>query len=553
MIIDARSLEGERLADADILIIGAGAAGLAMALSLDGTSTRVVILESGGETYERESQALYRGRSVGLRYEPLDLCRVRILGGSTDKRGWAGWCKIFDEQDFAARDWVALSGWPIRKADLDPYYAKALETVWLPKDLASRAAADARKPDCFPFADGVCVNDPIPLSTAPQLAGIWRDKLRSSKNVTIVLHANVTQVGLSPDGSMVGDVTFRSLEGGPGRAATARGRDVVLATGGIENARLLLAWNALHGTRLGAGFDWVGRCFMDHPRLAWGQITGLADPSLLTRYNPTHGAGQRREGVPPPGAEPLFGAGIALSPEVQARDAILGSRTWILPVSPQGERPGGRELREMVLWATRKRVPEDVWLRVGAVLRDLPNAASAVVAHLSSIANLSKRWQFLTILEPEPNRDSRVLLDDAVDPLGLPRVKLDWRLTPLAARTLERTQARIVGSLKALGVSCDIVGPGGPRANQTVDAPRWVWHHMGTTRMSEDPATGYVDRNLRAHGMENFYVVGSSVFPTCSTDMPTLSVIALAHRLAEHLEAKARPTARERPSVAATA
>ena len=100
MLLDLRTLSPADLPQADILIIGAGAAGLTMALALDGSPMPVVILESGGETYERETQALYRGRNVGLRYEPLDLCRVRTLGGSTDKRGWAGWCKIFDEHDF---------------------------------------------------------------------------------------------------------------------------------------------------------------------------------------------------------------------------------------------------------------------------------------------------------------------------------------------------------------------------------------------------------------------------------------------------------------------
>jgi choline dehydrogenase-like flavoprotein len=274
---------------------------------------------------------------------------------------------------------------------------------------------------------------------------------------------------------------------------------------------------------------------MDHPRYAWGQITSIQEPALLLRYNPTHGVGQRRLGVPPPGANPLFGFGIAPSEAAQRREQILGSRTWIVPVSAQGERAGGRELREVVLWATRGRIPSDIVLRGRKILEDIPNAAAAAIAHLRSVAGQTRRWQFLTIVEPEPNPDSRVTLGNDCDQFGLPRVILDWRLTPLVERTLQVAQKLIVNDLRSMGVECFVDGPGGSEANQKFEEPRWVWHHMGTTRMSADPKEGVVDANCKVHGMNNLYIAGSSVFPTSSTDMPTLTLIALAHRLADHL------------------
>jgi len=535
MLEDARVLPLNDDIEADIAIVGGGAAGISLALNFINDRSRVVLLEGGGLDYEPKVQSLYRGLNVGLRYEPLDLCRVRIFGGSTDKRGWAGWCKTFGSEDFIERDWVSLSGWPITKSDLDPYYKRALQTVTLPEEIEALAALDGRKSDCLSL-NGSCSNDPVPLSTTPHLSEVSIEKLRQSQSVRLILHANIKSIELDEEGRRVTGLQMASLEG---RTFKVKAGSIVLAMGGIENARLLLAANQKIKTGIGNTSDWVGRCFMDHPRYAWGQITTAPDPTLLVRYNPTHGVGQRQMGVPPPGASPLFGGGISPTFETQKREKMLGSRTWILPVAPQGERDGGRELRELVLWATRHRVPADVALRTRKVLSDMPNAFAAVIAHLRSIAGFNKRWHFLTILEPEPNPDSRVLIDPSDrDQFGLPRVKLDWRLTPLVEHTLNRTREVIVDNLRTKGIECFVTGPGGPEANQKFNEPRWVWHHMGTTRMSADPRLGVVDADCKVHGMSNLYIAGSSVFPTVSTDMPTLTIIALAHRLADHLKAR---------------
>jgi choline dehydrogenase-like flavoprotein len=353
--------------------------------------------------------------------------------------------------------------------------------------------------------------------------------------VRVILHANVVGIDTDENGREVTSVRFATLDH---RAFAIKSGITVMAAGGIENARLMLNCNETVKPGLGNGKGWVGRCFMDHPRYAWGQIGDSPDTRRLLRYNPTHGAGQRRYGVPAPGAQPLFGFGISLSKEAQKRERVLGSRSWILPVAPQGEAAGGRELRELVLWATRGRIPSDFLLRGRKVLADIPNAVAASTAHIRSIVNRTTHWQFLTILEPEPNPDSRVLLDDTRDALGLRQVKLDWQLTPLAERTLEATKRLVVRDLQSIGVKCAIEGQGGMRANQKFEDPRWVWHHMGTTRMSDSPHDGVVDSDCKVHGIRNLYVAGSSVFPTCSNDMPTLTLMALAHRLADHLQTR---------------
>jgi choline dehydrogenase-like flavoprotein len=323
MIDDAQYLSADSVSDADILIIGGGAAGISLALNFLESPIKVVVLESGGLKYERGTQSLYRGRSIGLRYEPLDLCRVRVLGGSTDRRGWAGWCKVFNEFDFEKRDWVSHSGWPITKNDLAPYYQKALETVALPTDLEELAEAEAEGSNCLPLRTGDCVNEPVPLSTLPHLSEAWTGALRASRSVRVILHANVIGIDTDDTGAKVTGVRFATLDH---RNFDIKPRITVMAAGGIENARLLLSSNKTVKPGLGNSAGWVGRCFMDHPRYAWGQIRTLPDASQLLRYNPTHGAGQRRYGVPPPGARPLFGFGISLTDELQKHERLLGSR-----------------------------------------------------------------------------------------------------------------------------------------------------------------------------------------------------------------------------------
>jgi choline dehydrogenase-like flavoprotein len=535
MFDDARKLSQGVLLEADVAVIGGGAGGIALALSLADGPQKVIVLESGGLTYERDTQALYKGRNVGLRYEPLDLCRVRVFGGSTDQKGWAGWCKPFDEIDFQRREWVALSGWPISKSDLAPYYRAALSFLSLPEDTEDQIGREARGFDCLPFAGSDCTTGAVALSTAPQLSRAWQGTFEAKDNIRVILHANVTRIDTNSSGRLVTSIRFETLDR---RAFYVKARFVVIAAGGIETARLLLNSNEVVKPGLGNDSGWVGRCFMDHPRYAWGQITSLSSPALVRRYNPTHGVGQRRKGVPSLGASPLFGLGIELSEAAQRREKVLGSRTWILPVSRQGERASGRELRELVLWATRARIPADFLLRARLVLDDIPNAAAAVVAHLNSVFGRESRWQFVTTLEPEPNPDSAVILDESRDIFGMRTVRLNWRLTSLVEKTLKVTQESTVKELRSLGIECFVQGPGGPLANQEASQPRWVWHHMGTARMSEDPKDGVVDSNCRVHGVDNLYIVGSSVFPTCSSDMPTLTLMALACRLSDHLKTR---------------
>ncbi|MGB8857513.1 MAG: GMC family oxidoreductase [Burkholderiales bacterium] len=146
-----------------------------------------------------------------------------------------------------------------------------------------------------------------------------------------------------------------------------------------------------------------------------------------------------------------------------------------------------------------------------------------------------KYMKLMAICESDPQAESRITLSDQRDALGMPRVKADWRLSELVKRTFDRTFNIAADELEAQGIwnverEAPLEGRDWP-----ADMEKGTWHHMGTTRMHDSPKLGVVDHNCRVHGMSNFYIAGSSVFPTGGCNFPTIMITALALRLSEHL------------------
>jgi choline dehydrogenase-like flavoprotein len=522
MFQDARHVPDATQLDADVCIVGAGAAGITLALEFAGASTQVVVLESGGATYERTTQRLHEGLNVGLHYEPLNLCRVRGFGGSTDSRGWGGWCKPLSPIDFEHRPWVPMSGWPISRADVDPYYKRAYRSLGLSPETSRLNSSNALSNSLLTLDGDQCDSELSVLSPAPEMGRSSGARLQSAANVIVLLHANVIEIETDQDARNVVGV----------RAAT-----FVLAAGGIENARLLLASNRVRPRGLGNDFNHLGRCFMEHPRFAWGSLAAGHLAPRLSRYNPGVVARERETKAGNGSAPPSIGAGLVLDPNLQRKEAILNARSWIVPAPRQGETESGRELLELLFWLKKRRVPSDTLSRLRKAARDPLNAARTVAAYFRGRSGRAQRWQFITVMEQQPNPASRVTLDATRDALGVPRARLDWRLGGMEYRTLRRNQDIIVANLSQVGLDCSIDAPNGVSKQSEADpAPRWVWHHMGTTRMAADPRNGVVDSDCRVHNMKNLYIGGSSVFPTGGNDMPTLTIVALAHRLADHLK-----------------
>ncbi|WP_243373279.1 FAD-dependent oxidoreductase [Microvirga solisilvae] len=537
MFSDAENYPHETL-DADICIIGAGPAGITLAKGFLGSNIRVVILESGGRDFERKSQRLAKGVNAGVHYEALDLCRVRKFGGSTGKFGWGGWCKPLADIDFSERPWFPMSGWPITRQELEPFYLRALETLQLPSthpfdtDLAENRASE----DKLDLSDSpLTVEESLLAPATGHCLSDAYDDLAAADNIHVLLHATVTEIVSAPLRNRVTGVNVKSLSG---RSFSVSARWIVLAAGGIENPRIMLQSTREHPKGIGNDRDLVGRCFMENPRFHWGRLSGDTLPDIVRQFYPANAV--RRRLSQASSNEVVSGLGFMIRPEIQREEQLLNARTWIYPAPAASEGDGGRELRETVFWLKKSRMPDAPIRRAVNIFRDLPNALRTTFSYLRP----STHWEFVTVMEQEPVLNSRVMLDNRRDALGQQAVRLEWRLGPLVERTLRRNQEVLVDTLSRRGINCSAVVPGASKSE--LELARWVWHHMGTTRMSHDPAQGVVDEDCRVHGFENLYVTGSSVFPTGGNDMPTLTIVALAHRLSDHL--KHRVTRSQEPA-----
>lgn len=488
MFLDARGVADGSELDCDVCIVGAGAAGITIARELAASSASVILLESGGFRGDEQTQLLYDGDVVGHSYAPLAQTRIRAFGGSTGH--WEGWCRPLDAADLAERSWVPWSGWPLNRRELDPYYARAHTLCQLgPYDY--RPEFWARTTGERLLALDRSVDHVVYQFSPPTRFGVaYRDDIRDARNVRALLYANAVQVRRRPESRLVDRVDVATLSG---RRFSVKPKRVVLATGGIENARLLLAWD------LGNDRGLVGRFFAEHIHASAALVTlprrlGGGSEYVLRRTR----LGQVRNG-------------LATSQAVEEERKILRLAATLDRLVDDPFVPRGDE--------------EDRAIRFGDSVADVARATDGGEEH--------ELFALFVRAEQAPNPASRVVLGDEVDALGIPKARLDWKLGELDHRSIRQT----------LEVFAEAFGRARlGRLYSRPAAEREFWqnvfggsHHIGTTRMHRSPRFGVVDANSRVHGVANLYVAGSSVFPTAGYANPTLTIVALSLRLADHL------------------
>lgn len=536
MIRDLREYSPGTTVKADICVIGAGAAGITLARELAGGTRQICLIEGGGLDYGfADSQELYQGESVGA---PVSLIggRLRFLGGSTNH--WGGRCAPLQEIDFRRREWIAHSGWPFDKSELDPYYARARVMAGFPSSWLSDPATLAALKDSLPDINTARLL-PFLWHYTPATPGYegwnwgkaYKSVLQDSPHITTLLHANFTAFGTNEAHTHIQTATVTALNG---VSATIEAQTFVLCCGGIENARLLLLAGEKAAGSFGNRYDLVGRYFMQHPRGAIGQ---LASNHRLTRLQDEFNILRGSDGLE-------VEVGLTLSPQIQETERLLNCSVVL---QYQGDPDAGVTAAQDI-WRSllNGQWSPDMGDKVGRIATDLGDVLTRLEHRLASGHSLdregaqgipSRSAVLLADLEQAPNPDSRVTLGAQRDSLGLRQVQVDWRHGELERRTAERFSSFIAADFARLGIGRCRMEPWLLDTRIPIsDALAETFHHIGTTRMADDPQQGVVDRNCAVHGMDNLYVAGSSVFPTSGQANPTFTIVALALRLADRLK-----------------
>jgi hypothetical protein len=303
-ILDARDFDDGAEIASDICVVGGGAAGITLARELARTGREVLLIESGGCSLDETTQRLYDLASVGYPQRPGFISRVRFLGGSCNL--WGGACLPLDPLDFTVREWVQHSGWPISYSEVATWYPRAAEILSLPAPDPSDPPASGRK-----FFSEAIFDPKIALfaSSAERFGDSFAGFAHDVSRLRLLLNASVVRITLNEAADAVESLDIATLDGDTrGNRLRVTARTVVLACGGLENARLLLASDRQQPKGIGNRYGLVGRFFMDHPRTQLGKV------------HLTQGKRFPRTRVL---ANGLLEVRIGLSPEIQRRDSLL--------------------------------------------------------------------------------------------------------------------------------------------------------------------------------------------------------------------------------------
>jgi choline dehydrogenase-like flavoprotein len=488
--IDARTVPSGQVVETDLAIIGGGPVGISLALTLAGTPIKMVLLESGGMEFDEKTQALYKGAIEGDGYLPMDATRLRYLGGASNH--WGGWSRPLDEADFLKRDWLPYSGWPFPRKELMRFFPRAQSLCETGPYLYDGVKKKLKEPELALGAGGVDTRwfqfsktrgDVLPTHFGERYA----DDLKHIARLKTFLNANVTRIRLARDGGSVERLEVATLNG---KRFAVKAKAVVVATGGIEVPRLLLASNDVKPNGAGNDNDMVGRFFADHPcprDIGTLVVFGGKLPGYYLNTQTIHGIVMR--------------ASLTPGEQYRLKHPVMGSQTTV-------------------------EYSDD--------LDDVGKAAVAAAADaLGADASSAAVYALGCGLEPAPDPDRRLTLGHERDALGMPRLKLHMKISDADFAQYRNTLAELGRQL--LASHTGMLRLNKKERGQWMDGLDWGNHHMGATRMHVDPRQGVVDATCKVHGIDGLYIGSSSVFPTYGASNPTINLIALTVRLADHL------------------
>jgi choline dehydrogenase-like flavoprotein len=532
MIFDGNSLPEAAQLDADLCIIGAGVAGLAIAYQLLSSRGKIILLESGDTKPEAAIQELYKEAANGCAYQDPRQTRQRQLTGTAaiwntrvENESGAKFIPL-DPLDLAKRDWVPNSGWPLEPTVITDALARAHQLLGLGPVAYDSDSWDTHDAAAWNLAGGKICSGVYQVKTGKLFQETIPNLIRESQNVNIYTRSSVTNIVPVPAGESISHVEVKTLEG---KKFSVKARQFILASGGHENPRILLASNSVWPAGVGNQHDVVGRYLQDHPYRSTFATLVPTQQSLL-QTSAFYDLHQVR-------GTWIVGR-LAVRQEVQAQEKIMNASMVLIPRLRGYRSKGVEAFRQARLMMRGRRSKKGL---ISQSFKALFHAGD-----LFAYRKLEKRvpnpdlhhWSkrdtaCYATFEPEiyfeqaPERENRITLSEEKDALGIPRSIYKWKWSDLDEKSSRRNMQIFAEEFARLGIG---------RMDPLPHAERVTWgghHHLGTTRMSKDPKLGVVDADCRVHGLSNLFIAGSSVFPAGGFANPTLMILALALRLAD--------------------
>jgi len=563
MKTNATELNDQQKIIADVCIIGAGPAGMATAHEFLNSDLNVTILESGGNQYINPVQMLSKGELSGDMFLVQELTHLRQIGGTanswilqmTDEEYGYRYSPL-DEIDFEKRDDFPYSGWPFSKKELDPYYERAHITCGLGQYNYTAKYWAQGKFQPIQFDEEKIYNSIFTFGPTKKFTKEIPEKITESNNVNLYFEATVVELLCDETGENVTTAVVKMFDG---KEIYFKAKQFIITSNALQTPRLLLNSKKTHKNGIGNQNDNVGRYYMDHYLVPCGNFYPHDQKFInqLGFYDM-----QSVEG------KTVLGR-INLNPTMMKKEGLRNMAVMLFPMAwNQSDLDAMNSLNAIKFPHFRmyhirfpidfaKHVtqllskPKELMIHIRNIFRGRNRLFRAVYEYIrygvpvflglgrggwSRMANNEGKYdkfELLAIVEQSPNPENRLTVTNDKDELGCPKTKIHYICAEEDINSVEKAQKIMGETMEATGLGRYEPPAVGAEVMKTLSG---IHHMLGTTRMSDDPASGVVDRDCCVHGMKNLFIAGSAVFPTGGYANPTLTNIALSIRVADKVK-----------------
>lgn len=548
MKTDTGKLQHGQTVESDVCVIGAGPAGTTLTREFVGTNITVNLLESGGDKHDKQVHRLSEGTLSGDMYEPLESMYLRQIGGTANN--WI--LQMTDDEygyrytpleaiDFESREGLPYSGWPIKKSDLDPYYARAQEVCEIGPYQYSAEYWARNEMFTLPLSKDKTENSVFLFGPTKKFTKDFPAQIASSENITIYSHATVVELISSEDGKKIDSALVRTFDG---KEIYFKAKQFIISANALQTPRLLLSSKRHHPNGIGNQHDNVGRYYMDHNLVPSGNFIPH-DPRLINKMG--------FYDMQAIGGASVLGR-LNLSPKILYEEGLRNFAVMLFPTSwsqvdldamnsvaalkfhftfNYSRFPKGLGRHLLNIFRGRNRLFRAVYDKVRYNVPVLMGLGRGGWSKAADNEKKYDRLELLAMIEQSPNPDNRITLTDEKDELGCPKIKVHFKWNPDDLKSIQRAQEIMAEALVETGLGR--YEP--PKLSvESVKTLTGLHHMMGTTRMSEDPRHGVVDRDCRVHGISNLFIAGSAVFTTGGYANPTLTNLALSIRVTDKVK-----------------